>query len=316
MSEFKTKCLIIGSGPAGYTAGIYTSRAGLEPIMVEGSQPGGQLITTTEIENFPGYIEGVAGPRLMEDLRAQAIRYGLNIVSGEVTDIDVSKRPFTATVNGSSMTIVADTVIICTGAKARYLGLPDEEKYLGVGVSACATCDGFFFRNRPVAVVGGGDTACEEALYLANLCSKVFMIVRKDYLRASKVMQKRVMENEKISVLFNTTTQSLYGKDALEGAKVATKTPAGLDDVQDIAIDGFFLAIGHSPVTEVFAGKIDLDEAGYIKVQGNSTATSVEGIFAAGDVADPVYQQAITAAGMGCRAALDAEHFIMLHSEE
>jgi len=284
--------------------------------MVEGSQPGGQLIITTEIENFPGYVEGVAGTRLMEDLRAQAVRYGLNILAGEVTDIDVSKRPFTAAIDGGSNTIVADTVIICTGAKARYLGLPDEEKYRGVGVSACATCDGFFFRNRPVAVVGGGDTACEEALYLANLCSKVYMIVRKDYLRASKVMQKRVMENDKIAVLFNTNTRSLYGNDVLEGAKVATKTPSGAEEIHDIAIDGFFLAIGHSPVTEIFAGKIDLDEAGYIKVQGNSTATNVDGIFAAGDVADPVYQQAITAAGMGCRAALDAEHFIMLHSEE
>lgn len=316
MSEYKTKCLIIGSGPAGYTAGIYTSRAGLEPIMVEGSQPGGQLITTTEIENFPGYIEGVAGTRLMEDLRAQATRYGLKIHTGEVTDIDVSKRPFTAIIDGGNMTVVADTVIICTGAKARYLGLPDEEKYRGVGVSACATCDGFFFRNRPVAVVGGGDTACEEALYLANLCSKVYMIVRKDYLRASKVMQKRVMANEKITVLFNTNTRSLYGNDVLEGAKVVTKTPAGTEEEHDIAIDGFFLAIGHSPVTDIFAGKIELDEAGYIKVQGNSTATNVEGIFAAGDVADHVYQQAITAAGMGCKAALDAEHFIMLHSED
>lgn len=315
MSEFKTKCLIIGSGPAGYTAGIYTSRAGLEPIMVEGGQPGGQLITTTEIENFPGYVEGVARTRLMEDLRAQASRYGLNIISGEVTDVDFSERPFKATVNGSGMTIIADTVIISTGATARYLGLPDEEKYRGMGVSACATCDGFFFRNRPVAVVGGGDTACEEALYLANLASKVYMIVRKDYLRASKVMQKRVMENEKISVLFNTTTLSLFGQDVLEGAKVATKTASGIDDVQDIAIDGFFLAIGHKPATDIFAGKIDLDEAGYIKVKDNSTATNVEGVFAAGDVADPVYQQAITAAGMGCRAALDAEHFIMLNTE-
>ncbi len=314
MSELRTKCLIIGSGPAGYTAGIYTSRANLEPIMVEGSQPGGQLITTTEIENFPGYIEGVAGPKLMEDLRAQAVRYGLNIVSGEVTEVDFSQRRFKAVVNGSAMTIYADTVIISTGATARYLGLPDEEKYRGMGVSACATCDGFFFRNRPVAVVGGGDTACEEALYLANLASKVYMIVRKDYLRASKVMQKRVLENDKISVLFNTTTRSLFGNEVLEGATVATKTPSGVEDVHDIAIDGFFLAIGHKPVTDLFVGKIDLDEAGYIKVQGNSTATSVEGVFAAGDVADPTYQQAITAAGMGCRAALDAEHFIMLNS--
>lgn len=315
MSDLRTKCLIIGSGPAGYTAGIYTSRAGLEPIMIEGTQPGGQLITTTEIENFPGYIDGVQGPKLMEDLRTQATKYGLNILSGEVTDVDLAERPFKVTVNGSGLTILADTIIVCTGAKARYLGLPEEEKYLGMGVSACATCDGFFFRNRPVAVVGGGDTACEEALYLANLASKVFMIVRKDYLRASKVMQKRVMENGKISVLFNTTTQSLFGKDVLEGARVATKNATGIDDVQDIQVDGFFLAIGHLPATEIFAGKLDLDEAGYIKVQGNSTATSVEGVFAAGDVADPVYQQAISAAGMGCRAALDAEHFIMLHTE-
>ena len=283
--------------------------------MVEGIQPGGQLTTTTEVENFPGYPEGVTGPTLMEDIRTQALRFGLRTVGGEVTEVDFSKRPFTVKVNGGSTVITADTAIIATGASARYLGLPDEERFKGMGVSACATCDGFFFRNRPVAVVGGGDTACEEALYLANLASKVYMIVRKDYLRASKVMQKRVMENEKISVLFNTTTQSLFGKDVLEGARVATKNATGIDDVYDIAIDGFFLAIGHKPVTDLFAGKIELDEAGYIKVQGNSTATNVQGVFAAGDVADPVYQQAITAAGMGCRAALDAEHFIMLHSE-
>ena len=314
MSELTTKCLIIGSGPAGYTAGIYTSRAGLEPIMVEGEQPGGQLITTTEVENFPGYIDGVQGPQLMEDLRAQAVKYGLNILSGIVTDIDLSTRPYTATVNGSAMTVKADTVIICTGASARYLGLEDEDRYRGMGVSACATCDGFFFRNRNVAVVGGGDTACEEALYLANLASKVFMIVRKDHLRASKVMQQRVFENPKITVLFNTVTKGLFGKELLEGAHVETTTPDGHSDLYDIEIEGFFLAIGHKPNTEIFQGKVELDEAGYIKVAAPSTATNVPGVFAAGDVADPDYQQAISAAGTGCRAALDAEKFIMFNS--
>lgn len=312
MSELKTKCLIIGSGPAGYTAGIYTSRAGLEPIMVEGSQPGGQLITTTEIENFPGYIEGVAGSRLMEDLRAQATRYGLNIISGEVTDVDFSQRPFKATVNGSAMTIIADTVIISTGATARYLGLPDEEKYRGMGVSACATCDGFFFRNRPVAVVGGGDTACEEALYLAGLASKVYLIVRRDQLRASKYMQTRVLENPKITVLFNTNTVSLFGNDILEGAKLVSNRGTEEENTFDIAVDGFFLAIGHSPNTEVFKPYVQLDEQGYIVTEGKSTATNVEGVFAAGDVADPSYRQAVSAAGMGCRAALDAERFLLM----
>lgn len=313
MSEFTTKCLIIGSGPAGYTAGIYTSRANLSPVMVEGTQPGGQLITTTEVENFPGYIEGVSGPKLMEDLRAQAMRYGLTIVSGEVTEIDLSKRPFVAKV-GTEHVITADTVIISTGASARYLGLPEEEKYRGMGVSACATCDGFFFRNRQVAVVGGGDTACEEALYLANLASKVYMIVRKDYLRASKVMQKRVLENPKIEVLFNTVTRSLFGEDVLEGATVATTVGDNVD-VFNIAVEGFFLAIGHTPNTELFKGHLTLDESGYIVTAAPSTATNIPGVFAAGDVADPVYQQAISAAGSGCRAALDAERFIMLNQQ-
>lgn len=312
MSELRTKCLIIGSGPAGYTAGIYTSRANLEPLMVEGIQPGGQLITTTDVENFPGYIEGVSGPKLMQDLRAQAERYGLNIMSGEVTSVDFSERPYRAKVNGGATEIVADTVIICTGAAAKYLGLPDEQKYMGLGVSACATCDGFFFRGRPVAVVGGGDTACEEALYLANLASKVYMIVRKDYLRASKVMQKRVMENPKIEVLFNTVTLSLFGEDALDGAHVVTAKGTADEKEYDINVEGFFLGIGHKPNTEIFAGSIELDEAGFIKTVPGSTATNVEGVFAAGDVADPVYQQAVSAAGMGCRAALDAERFIMM----
>lgn len=311
MSELSTKCLIIGSGPAGYTAGIYTSRAGLEPLMIEGTQPGGQLITTTEVENFPGYVDGVTGPKLMEDLRAQATKYGLTILSGEVTEVDFSNRPYKITVGSGSHAILADTVIICTGAAAKYLGLADEQKFLGLGVSACATCDGFFFRNRPVAVVGGGDTACEEALYLANLASKVYMIVRKDYLRASKVMQQRVMENPKIEVLFKTVTLSLSGSDALEKAHVVTNVGTAEESERDIDVEGFFLAIGHKPNTDIFQGKLDLDEIGYIRTQCGSTATNVPGVFAAGDVADPVYQQAISAAGMGCRAALDAERFLM-----
>ena len=312
MSELSTKCLIIGSGPAGYTAGIYTSRANLNPIMVDGSQPGGQLITTTEVENFPGYPEGVMGPKMMEDFRAQALRFGLETVSGEVTEVDFSHRPFTVKVNGGATVIKAHSVIIATGAAARYLGLPDEQKYLGMGVSACATCDGFFFRNRPVAVVGGGDTACEEAEYLSKLASKVYMIVRKDYLRASKYMQSRVLSNPKIEVLFNTETLSLFGQDVLEGAHLVSHRGKDNENEFDIAVDGFFLAIGHSPNTGVFASSIELDEQGYIVTRGKSTATSVDGVFAAGDVADPVYQQAVSAAGSGCRAALDAERFLIL----
>ena len=316
MSQYTTKCLIIGSGPAGYTAGIYTSRANLSPVMVEGIQPGGQLVQTTDIENFPGYPEGILGPEMMEQFRAQALRFGLRILSGEVTDVDFSTRPFKAYVNGGKDEIITDTVIISTGASARYLGLPDEEKYRGLGVSACATCDGFFFRKRPVAVVGGGDTACEEALYLATLASKVYMIVRKDYLRASKYMQARVAANEKIEVLYNTQTEGLFGQDAVEGAHLVRNKGTENEERFDIAIDGFFLGIGHKPNTEVFAGKIELDEAGYIVTEGHTMATNVPGVFAAGDVADPVYQQAVSAAGMGCRAALDAERFILLHSAE
>lgn len=308
----KTKCLIIGSGPAGYTAAIYASRANLQPIIVEGPQPGGQLTTTTEVENFPGYFEGVQGPKLMEDLRAQALRFGANIISGKVTDVDLSERPFKAVVEGMKEHIEADVVIISTGASARYLGLPDEKKYMGMGVSACATCDGFFFRKRPVAVVGGGDTACEEALYLAGLASKVYLIVRKNFLRASKVMQKRVFENEKIEVLFNTNTVGLEGTDLLERARLVRHKGTEQEEEFTIDVDGFFLAIGHQPNTKIFEGKIELDEQGYIVTRGRTTATSVEGVFAAGDVADPHYQQAISAAGMGCRAALDAERFLML----
>lgn len=311
MSELSTKCLIIGSGPAGYTAGIYTSRANLNPIMVDGSQPGGQLITTTEVENFPGYPDGIAGPAMMEDFKAQATRFGLLTLSGEVTSVDFSKRPFIVKVNGGGHVIEADTVIIATGAAARYLGLPDEERFMGLGVSACATCDGFFFRNRAVAVVGGGDTACEEALYLANLASKVYMIVRRDVLRASKYMQQKVAENPKIEVLYNTQTMSLFGNETLEGAHLVSYKGSENENEFDIAVEGFFLAIGHTPNTAVFADAIELDSNGYIVTKDKSTATSVPGVFAAGDVADPVYQQAVSAAGMGCRAALDAERFLM-----
>lgn len=308
-----TKCLIIGSGPAGFTAAIYASRANLSPIVLEGPQPGGQLITTTEIENFPGYPEGVQGPRMMEDLRMQAQRFGAEIRSGRVTDVDFEKRPFTVTVDSGRETYTADAVIISTGAGARYLGLPDEQKYLGMGVSACATCDGFFYRNRRVAVVGGGDTACEEALYLAGLASQVYLIVRRDVLRASKVMQRRVLENPKIEVLFNTNTVGLYGTDVLEGAHLVTNRGTENENTYDIAIDGFFLAIGHKPNTDLFKDKLELDEEGYIKTHAPSTRTSVHGVFAAGDVADPTYRQAISAAGMGCRAALDVEKYILEH---
>ena len=312
MSEYSTKCLIIGSGPAGYTAGIYTSRANLKPLMIEGV-PGGQLMQTTERENFPGYPEGVMGPAMMDDLRTQALRFGLETISGEVTEVDFSNRPFKVKVNGGSHTVTAETVIICTGASARYLGLDDEQRYLGIGVSACATCDGFFYRNRVVAVVGGGDTACEEALYLSSLASKVYMIVRKDYIRASKYMQKRVMENEKIEVLFNTQTLGLFGEDNLEGAHLIRHRGTPEAEEFDIKIDGFFLAIGHKPNTDVFKPFIELDEAGFIVTKDKTTHTNIPGVFAAGDVADPMYQQAISAAGMGCRAAIDAEHFLLMN---
>ncbi|MDE6543235.1 MAG: FAD-dependent oxidoreductase, partial [Muribaculaceae bacterium] len=251
MSDSSTKCLIIGSGPAGYTAAIYASRANLYPILVEGMQPGGQLTTTTEVENFPGYPEGVTGPLLMEDLRKQAQRFGTDLRQGMVTSVDFSKRPFKVTVDDGS-TITAETVIISTGASAKYLGLPDEEKYAGMGVSACATCDGFFYRKRTVAVVGGGDTACEEALYLSGLAKKVYLIVRKDYLRASKVMQQRVLKKENITVLFNCNTLGLFGDEVVEGAKIIENKGTDKEQIFDIAIDGFFLAIGHKPNTDIF----------------------------------------------------------------
>lgn len=309
MSTTTTQCLIIGSGPAGYTAAIYASRANMQPVLYEGLQPGGQLTTTTEVENFPGYPDGITGPELMADLRRQAERFGTDLRSGFITSVDLYNRPFKA-VDESGNTIEASTVIIATGASAKYLGLPDEEKFRGLGVSACATCDGFFYRNRTVAVVGGGDTACEEALYLSNLAKKVYLIVRKDYLRASQVMQKRVLDKENIEVLFNCNTVGLFGNEVLEGAKIIENKGTDKEQTFDIDIDGFFLAIGHHPNTDLFKGVIETDDEGYIKTFNGTTATNVEGVFAAGDVADPRYRQAISAAGTGCRAALDAERFV------
>ena len=306
-----TKCLIIGSGPAGYTAAIYASRANLSPVLVDGPQPGGQLTTTTTVENFPGYPQGVDGNQLMADLKAQAERFGTEMHSGLVTAVDFSKRPFAVTVSGMDEPIMAETVIIATGASARYLGLPDEQKYMGMGVSACATCDGFFYRKKRVAVVGGGDTACEEAEYLASLAEKVYMIVRKDHLRASKVMQQRVLSNPKITVLFNTNTLGLFGEEVLEGAHLVEYRGTEREQLFDINIEGFFLAIGHNPNSEVFKTYVDTDAQGFIKIKSHSQATNVDGVYAAGDVCDPVFQQAIVAAGTGCRAALEAERFIL-----
>ena len=303
----KAKVLIIGSGPAGYTAGIYTARANLCPVLYEGIEPGGQLTTTTEVENFPGYPEGVDGPQLMADLRKQAERFGVAIRSGMVTKIDLAQRPFRAVIDGEKE-IEAESVIIATGASAKYLGLPSEAKFRGMGVSACATCDGFFYRKRDVAVVGGGDTACEEATYLASLCKKVYLIVRKPFLRASKAMQERVFNTPNIEVIFEHNTVEVLGDENGVTGALLRKTDG---TEQTIEIAGFFLAIGHHPNTELFAGQIELDGEGYIRVEPGTSRTSVEGVFAAGDVKDPHYRQAITAAGSGCIAALDCERFLL-----
>lgn len=308
MSE-KVRCLIIGSGPAGYTAAIYASRANLSPVLYEGIQPGGQLTTTTEVENFPGYPEGITGTELMEDLKKQATRFGADVRNGIATAVDFSSSPKKVIIDGDKV-IEADTVIISTGASAKYLGLPDEAKYAGMGVSACATCDGFFYRKKVVAVVGGGDTACEEAIYLSGLASKVYLIVRKSFLRASKIMQDRVMANEKIEVLFECNTIGLFGDNGVEGAHLVKRKGEADEEKFDISIDGFFLAIGHKPNTDIFKGQLKLDEVGYIKTIPGTPRTSVEGVFAAGDVADPHYRQAITAAGTGCQAAIESERYL------
>ena len=302
----KVKCLILGGGPAGFTAAIYASRANLEPVLYEGIQPGGQLTTTTVVENFPGYPNGVDANALMADMREQAVRLGADIRSGAVSAVDLSQRPFKVTVDGSAE-LEAEALIIATGATARYLGLPSEQKFRGLGVSACATCDGFFYRKKDVAVVGGGDTACEEATYLAGLCRKVYMIVRRDVLRASVAMQERVKSTPNIEILWNCNTQEVLGDSSgVTGARLQRKDGS----VFDIAVDGFFLAIGHTPQSALFAPWIKTDEAGYIVTDGRTSATNVEGVFAAGDVQDPRYRQAITAAASGCRAALDAEKFL------
>lgn len=310
METTKTKVFIIGSGPAGYTAALYASRANLSPLIYEGSQPGGQLTQTTEIENFPGYPEGVQGSEMMEHFRAQAKRFGAEIKSRTIVKVDFSKRPFVCE-DDKGDRVEAETVIISTGASARYLGLPDEERFRGLGVSACATCDGFFYKGRSVAVVGGGDTACEEALYLAGIAHKVYLIVRRDVLRASRVMQERVRENPKIEILFNCNTESLFGNDLLEGARIVRYKDTPKEEKFDIDIEGFFLAIGHNPNTSIFKDYIELDSEGYIKVKGNTSHTNVEGVFAAGDCCDPRYRQAVVAAGSGCKAAMDAEKFLM-----
>lgn len=307
METSKIRCMIIGSGPAGYTAAIYTARANLSPVLYQGMEPGGQLTTTTDIENFPGYPQGISGTEMMEDLRKQAERFGAEIRFGIATSVDLSVRPFKVTIDGSNQ-FETDSLIIATGATARYLGLESENKFRGMGVSACATCDGFFYRKKVVAVVGGGDTACEEATYLASICAKVFLIVRKDHLRASKAMQKRVMETPNIEVMFNYNTKELLGDDSgVTGARLIYKDGTETD----INIDGFFLAIGHTPNTGLFKGQLELDNEGYIKTIPGTSKTAIPGVFAAGDVQDPHYRQAITAAGSGCMAAMDCERFLL-----
>ncbi len=307
MDMEKVRVLIIGSGPAGYTAAIYAARANLSPVLYEGIEPGGQLTTTTQIENFPGYPEGVDGTQMMADIRRQAERFGTEVRFGTVTRVDLGQRPFRVEVDGGKE-LEADALIISTGASAKYLGLPSEQKYRGMGVSACATCDGFFYRKKDVAVVGGGDTACEEATYLASLCRKVYMIVRKPFLRASKAMQERVFSTPNIEVLFEHNTVEVLGdENGVTGVRI--RHTDGTERTIDVL--GFFLAIGHHPNTELFKGQLELDEEGYIRVEAGTSRTSVEGVFAAGDVKDPRYRQAITAAGSGCIAALDCERWLL-----
>ena len=303
------KTIIIGSGPAGYTAAIYAGRANMEPVVYSGLQPGGQLTQTTIVENFPGYPQGVDANQMMMELRQQAERFGADVRDGLITDVDFSQRPYRLTTDRGE-NLSAHTVIIATGASAKYLGLADEQTYMGRGVSACATCDGFFYRKKTVAVVGGGDTACEEATYLAQLAKKVYMIVRKPYLRASDIMRQRVEQNEKIEILYEHNTLGLYGEDGVEGAHVVKRKGEADEQTYDLPIDGFFLAIGHRPNTELFAKWLERDETGYLKTVGDTPCTSLPGIFAAGDCADPRYRQAIVAAGSGCKAALEAERYL------
>ena len=302
-------CLIIGSGPAGYTAAVYASRANLSPVLIEGPQVGGQLMITTEVENFPGYPEGVAPFQMMDDMRRQAERFGTHFVEGTVAKVDFSVSPKKVWLD-SGEEMEAETVIIATGASAKFLGIDSEKEYAGRGVSACATCDGFFYRNKTVAVVGGGDTACEEASYLSGLCKKVYMIVRKPYMRASEIMQQRVLSNPKIEVLFECNTLKLTGEPKVQGADLVYKKGTPEEEIRHIEIDGFFLAIGHKPNTELFADFLELDAEQYIKVEGDSPRTNVPGVFAAGDCADPHYRQAVVAAASGCKAAIEADRWL------
>ena len=309
MESENVKCLIIGSGPAGYTAAIYAARANLHPVLYEGLQPGGQLTTTTEVENFPGYPDGITGPEMMEQLKKQALRFGTDIRWGIASEADFSLQPRKVIIDDGKI-IEADTVIIATGATAKYLGLESEQKYMGSGVSACATCDGFFYKGKDVAVVGGGDSACEEALYLAGLCNKVYLIVRKDYLRASKIMQERTFNHPKIEVLFERNTKELRGEKVVQEAVLIKNLGKPGESEEIIKIDGFFLAIGHTPNSEIFKEYIDTNEVGYIKTIPGTSKTNVPGVFACGDVQDSVYRQAVTAAGTGCMAAIDAERYL------
>ncbi|MFN3996423.1 thioredoxin-disulfide reductase [Algoriphagus sp.] len=302
----RVKVLIIGSGPAGYTAAIYAARAGMTPVLYTGAQPGGQLTITTDVENYPGYPDGVMGPEMMEDFRKQAERFGTSVRYGMVTKVDFNVRPHKIIVD-DQITILADSVIISTGASAKWLGIESESRLNGRGVSACAVCDGFFFKGQVVAIVGAGDTACEEASYLANICSKVYMIVRREEMRASQIMQNRVINNPKIEILWNTETEEILGKEDVTGVRVVNNKS---DEKREIAISGFFVAIGHQPNTEIFKDFIQMDSSGYIKTIPGSTKTNVEGVFACGDAQDHVYRQAVTAAGTGCMAALDAERFL------
>jgi thioredoxin reductase (NADPH) len=305
----KLRCLIIGSGPAGYTAAIYASRANLKPVLYTGIQMGGQLTLTTEVDNFPGYPEGIKGPEMMEDLKKQAERFGADIRFGIATDADFSGRTHKVVIDENKV-IEAEAIIIATGATAKYLGLDAEKKYAGQGVSACATCDGFFYRKKDVAVVGGGDTAAEEATYLAGLCNKVYLIVRRNILRASKTMQDKVMRTPNIEILWEHQPVDLFGKNGVEGALLVKKKGTPQEETVKIKIDGFFLAIGHTPNSDVFKKFIETDETGYIKTVPGTTKTNVPGVFAAGDVQDPNYRQAVTAAGSGCMAAIDAERYL------
>lgn len=312
MNTEKVKCLIIGSGPAGYTAAIYTGRANIAPVIYEGLEPGGQLTTTTMVENFPGYPDGVEGTQLMDDLRKQALRFGADIRNGIIAKAELDKHPFVLTTDGGK-TIEADAVIIATGASAKYLGLADEKKYAGEGVSACATCDGFFYRKKVVVVVGGGDTACEDATYLAGLAKKVYLIVRKPYLRASKIMQERVMNQPNIEILFEHNAVGLFGENGVEGVHLVKRKGEPDETYYDLPIDGFFLAIGHKPNSDIFKPYLKTDEVGYIITEKGTPKTNIPGVFVAGDVADPHYRQAVTAAGSGCQAAIETERYLSVN---